>query len=271
MEAGDDLFILVNESVTLNGSANDPDGDPIDPLSWLWNVVITSGTGDVIISDPYIPTPDFTATGVGGYTLSVQACDDRGACGEDTVTIHVGNNQFPEAVATSDITNGPAPLTVNFDGSQSSDPENRPLTYRWIFGDASADSFEESPTHSYDIPGVYVVVLSVFDDLGQKDETTITITVTKSTSENPPEMIIDLIDEVQDYMDDGLLTGFQGNRLIALLNRALNSLNNGYTRLTEFRLNRFINIVSRYIDRGELSEAEGQALIDAASAIIEAI
>ena len=39
---------------------------------------------------------------------------------------YIGTNNPPVAVATASPTTGPAPLTVNFDGSGSSDPDRRP-------------------------------------------------------------------------------------------------------------------------------------------------
>ncbi|HKQ37743.1 MAG TPA: PQQ-dependent sugar dehydrogenase, partial [Verrucomicrobiae bacterium] len=41
-----------------------------------------------------------------------------------------GGNAAPKAVANADIRYGPAPLTVQFNGSASSDPEGQTLTYR---------------------------------------------------------------------------------------------------------------------------------------------
>jgi hypothetical protein len=40
-------------------------------------------------------------------------------------------NQPPRAVVAANPTNGSAPLTVNFDGTGSSDPEGQPLGYSW--------------------------------------------------------------------------------------------------------------------------------------------
>src|SRR5206468_1344148 len=40
----------------------------------------------------------------------------------------VGANRAPTAVASADVTAGPAPLTVTFDGSASSDPDGDALT-----------------------------------------------------------------------------------------------------------------------------------------------
>ena len=46
-----------------------------------------------------------------------------------------GGNVQPEAVATVDVTSGPAPLDVQFTGSESYDPDLDAITYHWDFGD----------------------------------------------------------------------------------------------------------------------------------------
>ena len=188
-----------------------------------------------------------------------------------------GLNHAPVANAGIDretLVNEP----IRMDGT-AEDPDGDTIA-SWLWTVEQEPSPEAAALSDTDLPnalflgsvaGEYVLSLVVNDGTDDSLPDYITITVTEPTSQTPQEMIGDLIDEIHDYIDSGLLTRFQGNRLIALLNRALNSLNNGYTRLTELRLNRFVNIVSRYINRGELPEAEGQALINAANEIVEAI
>jgi uncharacterized repeat protein (TIGR01451 family) len=74
-------------------------------------------------------------------------------------------NQPPIASATGSPTNGPAPLTVSFDDSGSSDPEGGPLTYAWdLDGDgAFDDSTTVTPTCTYTQPGTYDARLRVTD------------------------------------------------------------------------------------------------------------
>lgn len=54
---------------------------------------------------------------------------------------------------------GAAPLTVAFTDESTGTIES----YDWDFGDGSAHSTEENPTHEYTSPGVYTVVLTVED------------------------------------------------------------------------------------------------------------
>jgi uncharacterized repeat protein (TIGR01451 family) len=98
-------------------------------------------------------------------------------------------NQPPIAVATGTPTNGPAPLTVNFDGSGSSDPEGLPLTYAWdLDGDGGFDdSNAAQPTHTYTQPGTYNVRLRVTDAQGQPATSA---PVTISADNTPPTATI---------------------------------------------------------------------------------
>ena len=75
-------------------------------------------------------------------------------------------NQPPNAVATATPTTGAAPLTVQFDGSGSSDPDaGDSLTYAWdLDGDGQHDdSTSATPSHTYTSQGVYTAGLRVTD------------------------------------------------------------------------------------------------------------
>ena len=81
--------------------------------------------------------------------------------------------------ATASPTNGPAPLTVDFDGSGSSDPEGGPLTYAWDLDADGAfdDSTAVAPSHTYGVGGTYDVRLRVTDSLGASSVTTVRVSV----------------------------------------------------------------------------------------------
>lgn len=91
---------------------------------------------------------------------------------------YVGSNRAPQAIATSTPSAGQPPLSVNFSGSQSSDPDGDPLTYAWDFGDGTTGS-GVTTTHTYSSAGVYTARLIVND--GQASSSaSLTITVGNS-------------------------------------------------------------------------------------------
>jgi glucose/arabinose dehydrogenase len=73
--------------------------------------------------------------------------------GEIHRIVYVGEdaNLTPTAsVETTGPNYGPTPLTVNFDGSASQDPDgDTPLTYLWNFGDGTAPEETSTPTTSH--------------------------------------------------------------------------------------------------------------------------
>jgi glucose/arabinose dehydrogenase/PKD repeat protein len=78
-------------------------------------------------------------------------------------------NRFPTAVLTASPTSGEPPLTVNFDGTGSSDPDpGTTLSYRWSFGDGTPTVDTATPTvsHTYAAAGTYTAMLTVTDQQG---------------------------------------------------------------------------------------------------------
>lgn len=77
-------------------------------------------------------------------------------------------NRAPTAHIAADPITGTAPLTVNFSGINSSDPDGDPLTYDWNFGDGTTSTNNTSATiqHVYSANGSYSASLLVHDDQG---------------------------------------------------------------------------------------------------------
>ncbi|MCG8604604.1 DNRLRE domain-containing protein, partial [bacterium] len=63
---------------------------------------------------------------------------------------------------------GKAPLTVQFTGSQSFDPNGDPITFRWEFGNGDRSN-EADPVYTYTTPGTYTATLTVEDPKGAAD------------------------------------------------------------------------------------------------------
>lgn len=87
-------------------------------------------------------------------------------------------NLPPVAAASSDRTQGTAPLVVNFSSAGSYDPEGLGLTHQWTFGDGSPTSAAANPTHAYAATGTFQCVHRVSDGVTFSYAAPITITVT---------------------------------------------------------------------------------------------
>lgn len=98
-------------------------------------------------------------------------------------------NNPPRAVVQKDTVYGSSPLTVNFNGSLSSDPENLPMTYLWDFGDGTTSSVV-NPSHVFTAlttnPQSFWVKLTVTDDIGQTSKDSVKIFVNNT----PPQVQI---------------------------------------------------------------------------------
>ncbi|WP_163990757.1 PQQ-dependent sugar dehydrogenase [Pyxidicoccus caerfyrddinensis] len=77
-------------------------------------------------------------------------------------------NRPPVATLSASPTTGSTPLTVNFNGGASSDPDGDALTYVWSFGDGSATVQTATPTtsHVYTASGAFTASLTVRDARG---------------------------------------------------------------------------------------------------------
>ncbi len=86
-----------------------------------------------------------------------------------------GSNRNPVAKAAADKTSGPTPLTVAFSSQGSVDPEGRPLTYSWDFGDGTG-STAANPSHTYTSAGSYRPTLTVRDPEGLTGTASLVVT-----------------------------------------------------------------------------------------------
>ena len=149
-----------------SAGSNDADGTIV---SYLWDF----GDGSPTSSDA---NPSHLYSTVGTYTATLTLTDSDGATSTGTVTIVSNPNFAPTAAATATPSVGRAPLTVAFDSSGSTDPDDSVASVSWDFGDGSPVSTEAAPTHVYTAIGTYTATLTVTDEYGATDDTTVTIT-----------------------------------------------------------------------------------------------
>lgn len=85
-------------------------------------------------------------------------------------------NESPIARLSASTTEGPAPLTVEFDSDGSSD-DKAIVSRNWDFGDDNQTSGPVAISNTYTAPGQYTVTLTVADEEGETSTDSMTIQV----------------------------------------------------------------------------------------------
>jgi PKD repeat protein len=128
------------------------------------------------------PTWGFLDVKADANELTASFFGTSGGTFTDSFTIGAGSvppvNGSPVAVFSSVVSG----LGVSFDGSGSSDPDGRVVSYAWSFGDGST-GVGATPVHQYAVAGQYDVSLTVTDDGGATGVVSHQVSV---ASEPPP-------------------------------------------------------------------------------------
>jgi hypothetical protein len=156
-DAGEDQTIYLGSSVSLHGTATDADGDAI--AGWIWEIESSPADSTPLLGAEFSANASFLADVAGDYALSLVAFDGTDWSLPDSVAITYVQNQPPIAIATAAPQTGPAPLTVEHDGTQSWDPEGAFLIHAWEFGDGTAPTLDPAPAHTYQNPGTFFAQL----------------------------------------------------------------------------------------------------------------
>jgi LEA14-like dessication related protein len=118
-------------------------------------------------------TPTATATA----TTTATPTATETPTGTATSTAAPETVATPTAVAVASPQSGNAPLTVEFDGGDSTDPDDDIVEYVWRFDDGTPPVRGQTVDHTFGVPGTYVVELTVVDSQGNRDTDTVEITV----------------------------------------------------------------------------------------------
>ncbi len=166
--------ISVAESTTAVDTARGFKGWDITDMVKQWMDVPAENYGVLL-------NPDTTASSDSFRYFASSQAEDQALRPKLTITF-VSSQHLdlpPRAVAAADRLTGKAPLTVNFNAQGSHDTENS-LSYSWNFGDGSANAAGMDTAHTFDIPGIYQVQLTVTDAAGQSDSAELNIEVTEN-------------------------------------------------------------------------------------------
>lgn len=159
------------DTVTFTDASTDADGSVI---GWDWDFGDgTSATGS---------TATHRFSDDGSYTVTLWATDDEGATRSLQKTVQV-SNQAPTAKVGLPTSAGPG-SSVTFQ-DESTDADGSVTTWLWDFGDGTTAN-TQNPAHTYADAGTYTVGLTVTDDDGASDRTTIELEVGNAGIEEAP-------------------------------------------------------------------------------------
>ena len=120
-----------------------------NPAAWAWDF---DNDG---LTDSTSQNPSHVYSVPGSYTVKLTASNAIGSDSEvKTDYITVAAPPLPAAAFIADVTNGPAPLAVQF----TDESTGAPASWAWDFdNDGTADSTEQNPVHRYEAAGTYGV------------------------------------------------------------------------------------------------------------------
>lgn len=188
-DAGPDQTVAVGATVNLDGSGSfDPENDP---RTHQWAMVFAPAGSTAVLDDPTSLTPTFVADFAGLYVVQLIEDDGQAASMPDTVVISTGRSP-PVANAGADQSVD-VNVTVNLDGTGSTDPDNDPFTATWSFlvvPNSSQAAFSDptslTPSFVTDKEGLYIAQLITNDGTEDSVPDTVVITAAIPTTTVPP-------------------------------------------------------------------------------------
>ncbi len=187
--AGSDKIItLPTSSVSITGTATDPDGS-ISSVLWTQ----TSGPSSATISAPSNLTTTVSSLVEGTYVFNLRATDNSGMTSNDQVTVQVKPQPLPVppvANAGSDKTITAPASTLVLTGS-GSDSDGTITSYAWSqSGGPNTATLGGQSTNTLNlsglIPGAYTFTLTVTDNQGLSASDQVVVTVLAAPPNVPP-------------------------------------------------------------------------------------
>lgn len=155
--------VLTDERTTLSAADSDDSDGEIETYEW-----VVEGADDAAGVETNRSFGDD-----GTYAISLTVTDDQGATDTATENVTVENRR-PTAIGAvmtdTPVTGEP----VAFDASDSADPDGEVVETHWdLDGDGANESNASAPTATYDEYGERTATLTVVDDDGASNETTL--------------------------------------------------------------------------------------------------
>lgn len=125
--------------------------------------------------DTFQENKNKTNTSLGSSETTTETTTQTATTTSSTTT----KESQPNAKSTAKPKEGKVPLEVEFDASNSTDPDGNIQRYIWRFDDGSPPREGKVIEHTFTSEGTYEVKLVVVDGDGNRDSTTVTVTVNR--------------------------------------------------------------------------------------------
>lgn len=159
------------------GNSSDTDGGSI--VSYDWDFGDGNTSNQVAINDHVYAQ-------AGSYEVTLTVTDNDGLSDSASTSVQV-TTDLPSAVITIEnpATSYAVEELVYFNGLSSSDPDGTIVQYDWEFGDGAVGSGINA-SHAYSSTGTYSVTLTVTDNAGAMNSSSVDVTVADQDSLNVP-------------------------------------------------------------------------------------
>ena len=181
--------VALSTTVTLDGTGSTDANN--DFISYKWTMITKPAGSIAILASATSAKPTFRADVSGTYVATLIVNDGKldSVAAATTVTVSSANSDpIANAGANQNVV---LASTVTLDGTNSTDANRDPLTYRWVMmskpstsAAVLANPTSAKPTFLADVLGTYVITLIVND--GKVDSTTVATTVTVSSANVAP-------------------------------------------------------------------------------------
>jgi len=156
----------VNTKISFTGHGSDVDGTVV---GYAWR---SNRSGDLSSKASF----NTSGLSLGNHTIYLKVQDNSSYWSSEVHTWVLVLANVPPTARISGPTDGHVGVSVQFDGTGSTDPDGTIASYLWEFGDGT-NSIVAAPTHTFGEAKSYTVKLTVTDDSGAKANVTTQISI----------------------------------------------------------------------------------------------